>query len=128
LWMTGSRSADGFAPRRQERLAAGFQGAIAMDIEVQGRAMEPQVLGHLPPERLAAGRSAAQRRLDRPRRKGVGEAAGVPWGDGLADKNVAFLVDVPSLEAYHTVHPREPHPTPAHCTHHTAPLHQQLQA
>jgi hypothetical protein len=45
--MTGSRSADGFAPRRQERLAAGFQGAIAMDIEVQGRAMEPQVLGHL---------------------------------------------------------------------------------
>jgi hypothetical protein len=34
LWMTGSRRADGFAPRRQERLAAGFQGAIAMDIEV----------------------------------------------------------------------------------------------
>src|SRR5262245_5237684 len=92
-----------------------------------------------------------------PRRRRAGAAAEVPWGDGrgegglvrlrgstassacstrqrcrirwnIVDKNVAFLVDVPSLAAYHAVYSREPRQTPAYCTHHTEPLHQKLQA
>jgi hypothetical protein len=46
------------------------------------------------------------------------------WGSA----NVAFLVDVPSHEAYHAIYSCEPPQTPVHCTHHTEPLHQKLQA
>ena len=122
--MTRSRSADGFAPRHQERLAAVFQGAIAMDIEVQGRAMEPQVLGHL----RGLGGAIGERGHHHPQDHGRHLRSHPRSQEGRIEVKKPFLVDVPSHEAYHAGHSREPHQTPVHCTHHTEPLPQKLQA
>ena len=61
---------------------------------------------------------------------GKGECALLSYRDqeGRIDVKKPFLVDVPSHEAYHAGHSREPHQTPVHCTHHTEPLYQKLQA